>query len=203
MKNPFRKNTKPYLFYELAQPDKNGFSREVKVTEFVGKYKDLKFGNGGDWPRTDGPIGNKFNIDRIKEKGKIVSIKLFGNNTKAKILKKIRKDISEIIYTRRCVVLDISKVEVDHKDGHRDDYNNFKLENQSLDQFQPLSKAVNNAKKEHCKKCRETKTRFDAKKLGYKVSVWAGDNKYRNSCFGCYWFDIKKFNEEISKSFEQ
>ena len=34
------------LFLELAQPDKNGISRWVYATEFVGKYKSLELGNG-------------------------------------------------------------------------------------------------------------------------------------------------------------
>ena len=38
--------TKTELFLELANPDENGCSRWVNVTEFVGKYADLKFGNG-------------------------------------------------------------------------------------------------------------------------------------------------------------
>ena len=38
--------TKNELFLELAKPDENGVSRWVKVTEFVGDYDDLAFGNG-------------------------------------------------------------------------------------------------------------------------------------------------------------
>ncbi|GAA8506258.1 hypothetical protein HpDR57_19170 [Helicobacter pylori] len=33
--------SKKELFLELAQPDKNGVSRWVSVTEFVGKYQGL------------------------------------------------------------------------------------------------------------------------------------------------------------------
>ncbi len=39
--------SKKELFLELAQPDKNGVSRWVSVTEFVGKYQGLQLGNGG------------------------------------------------------------------------------------------------------------------------------------------------------------
>ncbi|GAA9928460.1 hypothetical protein VN0859_00670 [Helicobacter pylori] len=39
--------SKKELFLELAQPDKNGMSRWVSVTEFVGKYQGLQLGNGG------------------------------------------------------------------------------------------------------------------------------------------------------------
>ncbi len=39
--------SKKELFLELAQPDKNGVSRWVSVTEFVGKYQGLQLSNGG------------------------------------------------------------------------------------------------------------------------------------------------------------
>ncbi len=41
--------SKKELFLELAQPNKNGMSRWVSVTEFVGKYQGLQLGNGGSW----------------------------------------------------------------------------------------------------------------------------------------------------------
>lgn len=202
MKNPFNKNSKPYLFFELAKPNEEGYSRKVFATEFTGKYSKLQTGNGGDWCRTDGSLGKRFNIERFKEKNKIIAVQLFGKNTKAQIRKYIKREIHNQLSKERCVFLDIGSVEVDHKDGHRDNFDNLKYENQKVDDFQPLSKAANNAKKEHCKSCRKNKKRFDARKLGYKVSVWAGDLEYRNTCVGCYWYDPKKFNQEISKNFK-
>ena len=38
------------LFLELAKPDKNGHSRKIYATEFVGKYLKLRSGNGYKWP---------------------------------------------------------------------------------------------------------------------------------------------------------
>jgi len=204
--NPFRKESKNYLFYELASPDEQGHSREVLVEEFTGKYERLTLGNGGDWCRTDGALGKKFLIERRKlnGKGRIISVQLFGHNTKAKILKQIKAEIVKDISSRRCVILDVgSSIEVDHKDGHRDDFSNLASEDQTLEQFQPLSKSANTAKREHCKKCRDSKKRFDAKVLGYSASVWVGDLKYRGSCVGCYWFDPKQFNERISVNFSK
>ena len=52
----FRKGSKAALFIELAKPDEYGFSRAVPITEFVGKYAVLQFGNGGDWIRKDGRL---------------------------------------------------------------------------------------------------------------------------------------------------
>ncbi|MGZ9734629.1 hypothetical protein [Flavobacterium sp. GNP002] len=145
--NPFKKNSKPYLFFELAKPDINGQSRIVSVEEFKGEFEKLKMGNGGDWCRSDSSLAQKFIVVRNKNKNSICSVQLFGLNTKNQIKKNIRADIKVQITKMRCAILDISSVEVDHKDGHRDDFNNFQIENQKIDQFQPLSKAANNAKK--------------------------------------------------------
>ena len=75
------------------------------------------------------------------------------------------------------------------------------MENQKLEDFQPLSSAANKAKRQHCKVCRETKKRFDARVLGFSKRAWAGNGLYEGTCVGCYWHDIKKFNQEISKNF--
>lgn len=195
------KTSKVQLFLELANPDKTGNSRKVLVEEFVGKYEKLKFGNGGDWCRSDGSLAKKFIVERFRDGNSIVAVQLFGHNTKKKINKQIDSKISKIIKSQKCAVLYVGNVEVDHKDGHRDDYENLKIKNQKIDDFQPLSPSVNKAKRQHCKNCRETKQRFDARLLGYSKSAWAGNGKYRGTCVGCYWHDIKKFNQEISKNY--
>ena len=59
-----KKETKTSLFLELAQPDENGISRWVSVTEFVGKYASLKFGNGANWTRSDGNLAKKYILER-------------------------------------------------------------------------------------------------------------------------------------------
>lgn len=53
------KKTKTDLFLELAKPDKDGISRWVKATEFVGEYKDLQLGNGGSWCRASSSLAKK------------------------------------------------------------------------------------------------------------------------------------------------
>ena len=197
----FKKSGLPALFLELAQPDENGFSRKVLVSEFVGKYAPLVTNNGGSWCRDDQTLAKQYIIERFKEGSgnKITGIQLFGFNNKKQIQKQIRKDIAKEISFQKCAVLNISNVEVDHKDGHRDDYENLKPENQKLEDFQPLSPAANKSKRQHCKVCRETKQRFDARVLGFSKGAWAGNGKYRGTCVGCYWHDVKKFNQEISK----
>lgn len=41
---------------------------------------------------------------------------------------------------------------------------------QTLEDFQPLSKPANDAKRQFCKECKRTGIRYDAKQLGYTVS---------------------------------
>ncbi len=193
----FREGSLASLFYELAQPDKQGFSRKVQVSEFVGKYKSLVLGNGGGWCRDDGSLGHIFNIKRGKEKNRIIYIELHGFK-KVPIKKHIPQHIRKDLLNKKCVVLSISSVEIDHKDGRRDDPRLSDSKRVRLSDFQPLSKAVNNAKRQHCKECRNTEKRFDAKKLGYSVSQTKGNGTYRGSCVGCYWHDPKEFNKIVS-----
>jgi hypothetical protein len=193
-----KSKSKTELFLELARPDEEGFSRCVSSDEFVGEYSRLSLGNGGDWCRSDGSLGRKFNIERIKEKGKIISVRLHGWR-KNPVNRVINSIIRKSIEKKRCAILDIGNVEVDHKDGRLDDHRIFNPETQKLEDFQPLSKAANNAKRQHCKKCRETGKRFDARVLGYVKAVVQGDGEYRGTCVGCYWFDPKAFNRKISE----
>jgi len=197
----FRKGSNPALFIELSKPDNDGFSREVNIEEFVGKYQALKLGNGGSWCRDDATLGKKYNIHRKKEGIKIVSISLHGYK-KVPIEKSIKAGIRKEIGSRKCVVLNVGNVEIDHKDGARDNPE-LSTEQQKVEDFQPLSKSANNAKRQHCKKCRETLERFDATLLGYSVGRVKGNGIYRGSCVGCYWYDPLEFNKQISQNFKK
>ena len=170
----------------------NGVSRNVYVDEFKDEYSELVLGNGGSWCRDDSALGKKFSIERKKVKGKINYIKLTGNKPYQFQNKTISKEVKNQIKSEKCLVLHISKVEIDHKDGRYPPIDN------TLRHFQPLSKAVNNAKRTHCSNCINTGKRFDARKLGYKKAVTEGSLKYKKTCVGCYWFDPFSFNRESS-----
>ena len=189
------------LFLELAKPDELGFSRKVAVSEFVGKYEKLQFGNGGSWIRKDGSLAKYYNIRRHPVgRGKITHVELQGFN-KVEIQKPIPNAIRMKITARRCVVLNISNTQCDHKDGRLDDP---RLSNPSLitiEDFQPLSQAANTAKRQHCRVCRDTDKRFDARLLGYHISQVRGNGEYNGTCVGCYWHDPHFFNSEVSKYF--
>ena len=193
------KKSKGDLFLELAKPDKEGFSPPVGIERFIGHYEGLRLGNGGSWCRETSALGKEFNIRRIKEGNKIVAVELHGYK-KLPIEKPIPNDIKRTIGKKRCVVLATSRVEVDHKDGHRDDPRLSDIKLVREDDFQPLSKAANNAKRQHCKECRKSDKRFDARRLGYSRGYVRGDKVYEGTCVGCYWYDPYFFNQEISKN---
>ncbi len=197
------RSTLAELFLQLAKPDEEGFSRAVGVEEFQGPYERLRLGNGGSWCRDDGPLGRAYNIRRNKDGKRIVSVQLQGLK-KQPHARPIPKDISKEIKTKRCAILDVgSQIEADHRDGRRDDPRLREGETVTIDDFQPLSKASNNAKRQHCKTCRDTGRRYDAQRLGYSVSQIKGNGKYNGTCIGCYWHDPYRFNQEISQHFTQ
>ena len=195
----FKTGSLAALFLELAEPDVDGFSRRVYATEFDGPYQRLRLGNGGSWCRDDGPLAREFNIQRIKEKGKIIAVQLHGRK-KQPILKPIPANIKAAITAQRCAVLNTSNPECDHKDGRRDDPRLNDPALVTIDDFQPLSKAANNAKRQACRECRETGQRFDATVLGFTVAQIPGKGNgfYRGSCIGCYWYDVLEFHSAVS-----
>ena len=78
--------TKKDLFIELANPDGNGVSRWVFVSEFVGKYTDLKFDNGGSWCRAGSTLARRYVIETNKTLtpgNKIDAIRFNGFNKDA------------------------------------------------------------------------------------------------------------------------
>jgi len=201
-KPKFKEGTKNFLYLELAQPDELGFGRQVSVEEFVGKYESLKFGNGADWARNDGTLAKHYNIRRHKRSrgNKVTHVELQGYRKVPVLQKPIPDKFRRIIRAQDCVILGTSNPECDHKDGRLDDPRLSDVNRITLDDFQPLSKAANDAKRQHCVECRETNQRFDAKRLGYMVSQVRGNGEYNGTCIGCYWHDPVFFNKEVSSS---
>ena len=97
------KMTKTELFLELAKPNKNGVSRWVKVSEFVGKYKDLQLGNGGSWCRTSSTLAKKYIVEfdkTISSGNSIDRIRLNGFNLQKSFNQNIRQDIKDFYKTQ-------------------------------------------------------------------------------------------------------
>lgn len=202
--------TQQELFLELSNPDKNGISRWVNTSEFIGKYSTLELLNGLSWGRKSSTLAKKYVLETDKSLtsgNKIDRIRLNGFNTchTSAHTQSIRSDIKKEISKQRCIVLGTNrscdhKTEVDHKDGRKDDSRIMKTSTQKIDDFQPLSKPANDAKRQFCKECKETNLRYDAKKhMGYTVSFTKGDINYTDElgCIGCFWYDPIAFRKEL------
>jgi hypothetical protein len=190
--------------FEKMYVQEEGFSPKVTMEELERYHHSFHTDNGGNWCRSNQSyLGKLYNIEREYKGRRIFSIRTDGYNKQTKINQNIRKDILKNIQSQRCVILDIStNIECDHKDGMKDNWRLNNKDYQKLEDFQPLSKTANDAKRQHCKKCIETGIRYDAKKLGYKESYILG-TKNSKTCVGCYWYDPQKFNQKISESFNK
>lgn len=203
MKNKqlFKPGSHADRFCMIANIDwETGYSDDIP-TDVLIKY-GLTFGNGGGWCRSDGSLGKIFNITRTHKCGKISSVRLDGYNKTIKssgIHTSIRKGFAGA----KCVVLCIggNYIEIDHKDGRKDDINVD--EHHDISDFQPMHKNVNVAKRTHCKECINTGIRFDATVLGYSCAQWIGDYVYRGTCVGCYWYSPIEFNQKVSKGYKK
>ena len=213
------KKSKGDLFLELAIPDKNGFSRWVSVSEFVEKYKVLQLGTGASWCRANSTLAKKYIIefDKTQTKGPSIDrIRLNGLNTLQIFNQTIRKDIKDFYKDKKCVMLGVNgnsentKIEIDHKDGRKNDTRVSNAATQKLEDFQPLCKAANDIKRQICKECKKTNKRWNAKNiLGNPYEFYLGDENYTDEfgCIGCYQYDpveyrktcVKKISDEASK----
>lgn len=205
------KKSKFDLFLELAKPNSSGISRWVDVGEFVGVYKDLQLGNGGSWCRASSTLAKKYNVEFDKSKtsgNSIDSIRLNGFNTQSVFNQSIRKDIRDFYKNKKCVMLGVcgksenTKIEIDHKDGRKNDERISNPNTQELEDFQPLCKAANDIKRQICKRCKETNIRWSAKNiLGNPYDFYRGDESYTDElgCVGCYQYDPVAYRKESVK----
>ena len=199
------------LFLELAKPDKNGVSKWVTVDKFVGKYKDLQLGNGGSWCRSSSSLAKKYMLEFDKSRtsgNSIDAIRTIGFNKTKTFNQAIRADIKEYYKNKKCVMLGINgssentRIEIDHKDGRKNDERVSDISTQKLEDFQPLCKAANDAKRQICKKCKETNKRWNAKcLLGNPYSYYKGDEEYDEElgCEGCYQYDPVEYRKTSAK----
>lgn len=204
------------LFLELAKPDEGtGVSRWVYASEFVGRYSKLALGNGWSWGRKSSSLQRKYKVEvRRGNNGNVITaIKLVGYNEDAHFSQNIRQDIKDAISKRKCVMLGVNGssentiIEVDHKDGRKNDMRVSDIATQQIEDFQPLCKAANDIKRQICKLCKMTDKRWDAKNIsGNPYSFYEGDEQYTNElgCKGCYQYDpveyriqsVRKLSEE-------
>ncbi len=136
--------SKKELFLELARPNENGVSRWVSVAEFVEKYQELQLGNGGSWCRANSSLAKEFSLefDKTQTLGNSIDrIRLNGYNTKLIFNQNIRQDIKDYYKQQCCAMCGVygnfknTKIEIDHKDGRKDNPRVSNLATQTLDDF--------------------------------------------------------------------
>lgn len=205
------KQSKKELFLNLAKPNEKGVSRWVMTSEFVGVYKDLQLGNGGSWCRASSNLAKIYIVEFDKSKtsgNSIDAIRLNGFNKKVHFNQGIREDIKNFYKDKKCVMLGVcgksenTKIEIDHKNGCKDDFRISDKKSQKLDDFQPLCKAANDIKRQICKTCKETNKRWNAKNIsGNPYSFYAGDENYTQElgCIGCYQYDPVAYRKKSSE----
>lgn len=200
--------TKIELFLKLARPDDDGVSRWVSVDEFVGEFKELKLGNGGSWCRKSSALAKKYVVefDKTQSTGNSIdAIRLNGFNENETFNQAISSEIKKYYKDKPCVMLGIigtsenTKIEIDHKEGTKNSQRVSNISTQKLEDFQPLTKAANDAKRQICKRCQETDKRFDATCIkGFPMPYYRGNSSLKESgCIGCYQYDPVAYREEL------
>ncbi|QOR05281.1 restriction endonuclease [Campylobacter cuniculorum] len=132
-------------------------------------------------------------------------IRLQGFKAELSFKQNIRKDIRDFYKDKNCVMLGIcgksenTKIEIDHKDGRKNNQRISDTKTQKLEDFQPLSKAANDAKRQICKLCKETNKRWKARNIqGNPYDFYRGDEDYTEElgCVGCYQYDPVEYRKE-------
>ena len=203
------------LFLQLAKPNAMGMSRWVYVKEFVGEYSGLTLGNGWSWGRASSPLQKTYKVEvrrDITSGNSIDAIRLVGMNEADHFSQAIRPDIVREIRKRKCVMLGVNgtsentTIEVDHKDGRKNDMRVSDLATQKLEDFQPLCKAANDIKRQICKNCKIYDKRWDARNIaGNPYSFYKGDENYTEElgCVGCYQYDPVEYRKSCARRLTQ
>lgn len=186
-------------------------------------------GNGCSWARSDGALGEQYIITRLREKdlpddlrkefdqlkrqvgkssitqyignGRVLAIRLDGLR-KNPISNTIRQDIRDSHKGDSCALTGSTRhLELDHKDGRKDDQKVNDPVSQHPEDFQNLTKESNDLKRSRCSECKKTGVRFDARTLGFPFAQIGGGQSYRGTCVGCFWFDPREFRKAISADF--
>ena len=166
---------------------------------------ELTFTGNGSKLRKGCAFKKKYEIEYKKNGKKITHFRCCGWHTETNIFNQyIRKDIKDY-YSRQPSAWSglTSEIEVDHKNGRKNDFRLNDPKKQTFDDFQSLTKAENDFKRQKCIECMATNKRPSASEknapfayLG--VDYIEGDSNYNESigCRGCYLYDVEKFKKE-------
>lgn len=203
-----------YVFMSLAQPNDEG---KAEVDKETFESAGLHLGNGGSWCRGSSKLAKIFIVNRKKERGgdekTITSVELCGWNREIQFSQRIRKDIKDKLDEMPCVIFGIkgfsenTAIEIDHKDGRKDDSAYNDVAAQKEEWFQPLCKAANDIKRHKCQECKKTNKRWSASNIpGYEdFPYYIGDSNYdeKFKCEGCYLYDPVAFRQAYKEFLEK
>ena len=130
--------------------------------------------------------------ERQPIKGPVQRIRCLGFIDAPQLTHKIRSDIRNEINSKPCIITGSTvNVEVDHRAGnklhplhiHVDD-----VEQQTVDDFMPLTRGINQIKREACKKCIASGERPNLPPM-----FGGGPMKPGEGCNGCFWFEPESY----------
>jgi hypothetical protein len=200
-----QKQTPCDIFIENFIDNTTGCSDIIYIKDLIEQFgEQFQSNNGCQWARK----GSKLDKNYILVRWHANELEMPGGNKVVGVQTKgfketienhsIPQEVKTLLKNQPCAVLGVvtTDMEIDHKNGKYDS------KKYTANDFQPLTKSVNDAKREHCKRCNATKSRFKASILGYSVDFIKGD-EHSNDCFGCYWYDPQLFNKTISSNFKE
>ena len=135
-------------------------------------------------------------VDRIRLNGYKKEENRNGSQT-------IRADIKNYYKSKKCVILGTSNPEVDYKNGFKNNPRVMTTATQKLEDFQPLSKAANDVKRQFCKECEATRKRYDVRLLGYPISWYENHDGSDTGCEGCFWYNPIEFRKHLVEKIEE
>jgi hypothetical protein len=188
---------------ELIRPDRNGHSDWFDV-EWLKRQlpacADRIGGNGSNMFTRQLAKDFLFAPEQAQRRqgSKVIARRAYGL-TKARAEQfPIRKDIRDTVSKGFCAVLHTkAQIEVDHKDGRKDNWLVNDTVHQRLEDFQALHKTANNVKRGVCANCERTNRRFDARVMGFTVGWTEGSAEYQGTCKGCFWYDPIAFRQSL------
>ena len=119
--------------------------------------------------------------------GKVLRVRCIGINPDTQLItNRIRADIRKVISQQPCILTGSTvNVEVDHRAGNKTHPLHIRVDDpdqQTVDDFMPLCRAVNHIKREACKECIATGERPCTPPLFGGVPMKPGEG-----CNGCFW----------------
>lgn len=182
--------------------DENGCSDVIFIEDLIKEYgEQFQSNNGCQWARKGSKLDKNYILTRFQAKdlggkgNKVIAIQVSGFRESIEN-HSIPAQVRRSLKNTPCAVLGVitSDMEIDHKNGK------YNSEEYQEEDFQLFTKSVNDAKREHCKRCNASKQRFKASVLGYSVDFIEGDEN-SPTCQGCYWYDPQFFNRTISANY--